>query len=93
MRLQIRSFTLLGILTCIAAASASEPAPLTFIADVPLSGSAVRFDYQSLDVANSRLYLAHMNADQLVSSTRRIALSSRPCPDFGINNSRFASPR
>jgi DNA-binding beta-propeller fold protein YncE len=48
------------------AASASEPAPLVFVADVPLPGSAVRFDYQSLDVANNRLYIAHMNADQLV---------------------------
>src|ERR1051326_2715257 len=54
------------LLACIVGAAASDPAPLAFVADVPLSGSAVRFDYQSLDVANSRLYLAHMNADQLV---------------------------
>jgi len=46
--------------------SAAELAPLEFVADVPLSGAAVRFDYQSLDVANNRLYIAHMNADQLV---------------------------
>jgi YVTN family beta-propeller protein len=26
----------------------------------------VRFDYQSLDVASNRLYIAHMDADQLV---------------------------
>jgi DNA-binding beta-propeller fold protein YncE len=36
------------------------------VADVPLPGPAVRFDYQSLDVSHSRLYIAHMNADQLV---------------------------
>ena len=36
------------------------------IADIPLPGPAVRFDYQSLDTAHSRLYIAHMNADQLV---------------------------
>ena len=36
------------------------------VADVPLPGPAVRFDYQSLDSKNGRLYLAHMNADQLV---------------------------
>lgn len=36
------------------------------VADIPLPGSAVRFDYQSLDSKNGRLYLAHMNADQLV---------------------------
>ena len=46
--------------------SAAELAPLELVADVPLSGAAVRFDYQSLDVANNRLYIAHMNADQLV---------------------------
>jgi DNA-binding beta-propeller fold protein YncE len=51
---------------CIVATSASEPAPLALVADVPLSGPAVRFDYQSLDVTKGRLYLAHMNADQLV---------------------------
>jgi DNA-binding beta-propeller fold protein YncE len=36
------------------------------VADVPLPGRAVRFDYQSLDVEHGRLYIAHMNADQLV---------------------------
>jgi tricorn protease-like protein len=36
------------------------------VADIPLPGPAVRFDYQSLDVKNARLYIAHMNADQLV---------------------------
>ena len=67
MRLQIRSLPLFGILlACLGAAAASEPAPLALVADVHLSGRAVRFDYQSLDVTNSRLYLAHMNADELV---------------------------
>ncbi len=39
---------------------------LTLVADVPMPGPAVRFDYQSLDTVNHRLYIAHMNADQLV---------------------------
>ena len=39
---------------------------LTKVADVPLPGPAVRFDYQSLDIPGGRLYIAHMNADQLV---------------------------
>jgi DNA-binding beta-propeller fold protein YncE len=61
------ALTLFGLsVAWIVAASASEPAPLVFVADVPLPGSAVRFDYQSLDVANNRLYIAHMDADQLV---------------------------
>jgi DNA-binding beta-propeller fold protein YncE len=39
---------------------------LRVVADVPLPGPAVRFDYQSLNPADGRLYIAHMNADQLV---------------------------
>jgi DNA-binding beta-propeller fold protein YncE len=39
---------------------------LHVVADVPLPGPAVRFDYQSLNPADGRLYIAHMNADQLV---------------------------
>jgi DNA-binding beta-propeller fold protein YncE len=38
----------------------------THIADVPMPGLAVRFDYQSIDAEHGRLYIAHMNADQLV---------------------------
>lgn len=66
MRLRVM-LALLGIsVVWTVSASAAELAPLELVADVPLSGAAVRFDYQSLDVANSRLYIAHMNADQLV---------------------------
>jgi DNA-binding beta-propeller fold protein YncE len=36
------------------------------VADIPMPGPAVRFDYQSLDAENGRLYISHMNADQLV---------------------------
>src|SRR5258705_5226932 len=39
---------------------------LTKVADVPMPGSAVRFDYQTFDPSSGRLYIAHMNADQLV---------------------------
>jgi hypothetical protein len=31
-----------------------------------LPGAAVRFDYQSFDPSSRRLYIAHMNASQLV---------------------------
>lgn len=40
--------------------------PLTKVADIPLPGPAARFDYQSLDSSSGRLYIAHMNANQLV---------------------------
>jgi DNA-binding beta-propeller fold protein YncE len=60
---------LISILGCTTAAvppDNAESAPLKQLADVPLPGSAVRFDYQSLDASHGRLYIAHMNADQLV---------------------------
>lgn len=36
------------------------------VADVPLPGSASRFDYQSLDETTGRLVIAHMGADQVI---------------------------
>jgi DNA-binding beta-propeller fold protein YncE len=36
------------------------------VADVPLSGPASRFDYQSFDPASGRLWIAHMNAGRVV---------------------------
>src|SRR5271156_5577791 len=49
--------------------------PLKVVADIPMPGPAARFDYQSLDPSSSRLYIAHMNADQLVvfdTSSRKV---------------------
>jgi hypothetical protein len=63
---------LIAILGCTSAAVPSdngEAAPLKQVADVPLPGPAVRFDYQSLDASHGRLYIAHMNADQLARAT------------------------
>jgi DNA-binding beta-propeller fold protein YncE len=63
------SATLIVIFGCTTAAVPSENpelVPLKKVADVPLPGPAVRFDYQSLDASHGRLYIAHMNADQLV---------------------------
>lgn len=39
---------------------------LTLVADIPMPGPAVRFDYQSFDPASGRLYISHMNANQLI---------------------------
>jgi DNA-binding beta-propeller fold protein YncE len=39
---------------------------LRLIGDVPLSGPAKRFDYQSVDPARGRLYISHMNAGRVV---------------------------
>ncbi len=40
--------------------------PLTTVARVPLSGPSVRFDYASLDLGSNTLYIAHMDANQLL---------------------------
>src|SRR5437763_3892654 len=41
-------------------------APLRVVTDVPLPGSASRFDYQSLEPASGRLFISHMGAGQMV---------------------------
>jgi len=46
--------------------ASSKAEVLKKVADVPMPGPAVRFDYQTLDAESGRLYIAHMNADQLV---------------------------
>ena len=48
------------------ASSRPAPGPLHVVADIPLPGPPVRFDYQSLDTVSGRLYLAHMGAGELV---------------------------
>src|SRR6267143_439025 len=49
-----------------AASENTKHAPLKKVADIPMPGPAVRFDYQSLDATQGRLYISHMNANQLV---------------------------
>ena len=48
-------------------------APLRLVADIPLPGTSSRFDYQSLDHAMGRLFVAHMGAGQLVVFDTRSA--------------------
>jgi DNA-binding beta-propeller fold protein YncE len=48
------------------AADSTKSVPLKKVADIPMPGPAVRFDYQSLDATQGRLYISHMNANQLV---------------------------
>ena len=54
--------------SAVAPASPPKPPalPLTFVADVPLPGGATRFDYQWIDTANRRLYIAHLGDSSLV---------------------------
>lgn len=43
--------------------TAQEKLPLKRIAESPLSGRPTRFDYQSFDSRNNRLYIAHLGDD------------------------------
>ena len=69
----LRSLSVLALLAFVplaaqnssASAKADKPV-LRTVVDVPMPGPPVRFDYQSLDLTTGRLYIAHMNADQLV---------------------------
>ncbi len=49
----------------LAGASASPSVPLARVRDVPLPGHATRFDYQSVDEANRKLYIAHLGDSTL----------------------------
>jgi DNA-binding beta-propeller fold protein YncE len=55
-----------GAAAAAALAGASRGLPLTTVARVPLSGPSVRFDYTSLDPGSNRLYIAHMDANELL---------------------------
>ncbi len=60
---------LLGVIA-IAACSRGPSAPsgrlLSLVNDVPLPGSANRFDYQEIDTANNQLVVAHMNDNSVL---------------------------
>jgi DNA-binding beta-propeller fold protein YncE len=48
-------------------AAAAQSLPLEPVARVALSGPAVRFDYTSIDPRTHRLWISHMDADQLLA--------------------------
>ena len=43
--------------------TSSQSLPLRTLNDIPLTGAATRFDYQSLDSESGRLYIAHLGSD------------------------------
>src|SRR5215216_223094 len=53
--------------TAPAANLARTPTPtLTLVREIPLPGSANRFDYQSVDPSTGRIYMNHMNAGRTI---------------------------
>ena len=65
-RSRLRQGVVTAALFCVFALAQKSQPPLKKVADIPLPGPAVRFDYQSFDPTHGRLYIAHMNANQLV---------------------------
>lgn len=69
-----------------ALASASHrKLPLTQVARVPLSGPAVRFDYESFDPARGWLWISHMDASQLLAFDVRHRKIVRTIPAPGVH--------
>jgi DNA-binding beta-propeller fold protein YncE len=69
LRQLIRYFPYLILALLLAAsrtAGAPGALPLKLVRDIPLPGGPTRFDYQWVDAANRRLYIAHLGADSLV---------------------------
>jgi DNA-binding beta-propeller fold protein YncE len=66
----------------VTAATSAAGLPLQTVARVPLSGPSVRFDYTSLDPTTDRLWIAHMNAGQLlaVDVRSRKIVATLPAP-------------
>ena len=67
------------------AVAAQKSLPLQVVARVPLSGSAVRFDYTSLDPRTNRLWIAHMDADQLLAVDVRRRRIVKTIPAAGVH--------
>ena len=49
--------------------------PLHTLRDVPLSGGASRFDYQSFDPSSGRLYIAHLGPSLMQTKKQSSAMS------------------
>src|ERR1051325_4188066 len=74
--------------------AATTDAPLRRVTDLPLPGSASRFDYQSLESASGRLFISHIGAGPCVvgGGRRRRRRGSRSAPERGAGR-RTARPR
>jgi len=70
---RVGSGIVIALAACLLTAASPSQAPphksssvLTSVADVPLPGPPIRFDYQSLDTLSNRLYISHMRAGQVL---------------------------
>lgn len=69
----------------IGSTSASAPKlPLVLVADVPLPGNPVRFDYQDFDAAKGNLVIAHMNDASVVIVRASDGSTVKVVPDVPV---------
>jgi DNA-binding beta-propeller fold protein YncE len=68
-----------------ASATAGSGLPLRLVANVVLPGPGNRFDYTSLDPTTNLLYLAHMNAGELLAFDVRRRRVVRAIPAPGVH--------
>ena len=66
MRRLLSAIVMMGSVMSIAQGRNACEQILDLVADVPMPGAAVRFDYQGMDAEHGRLYIAHMNDGHLV---------------------------
>jgi len=67
-------------------------AGLRHVAEIPLPGPAVRFDYQNVDTAAGRLYMAHMDAGTLLVFDTKARHVVADLPDFPSVHGVIAVP-
>ena len=84
-RLKLAAVCVAGVAVAAVAHAAAGSLPLKPIARVALSGPSVRFDYMSLDPGANRLYIAHMNASELLVFDVRRRRIVRTIPAPGVH--------
>jgi DNA-binding beta-propeller fold protein YncE len=73
--------------------AAGSSLPLKEVARVSLPGRPVRFDYQSYDPSRHRLYIAHMDADELLVFDTRSRKVIKRIPAPGVHGVIAAAGR
>jgi DNA-binding beta-propeller fold protein YncE len=71
---------------------AESAAFLQVLKDVPLFGHATRFDYQSYDAQNNRLYISHMGDGELVVFDTKTETVVTNLPGFPVMTGVLAVP-
>jgi DNA-binding beta-propeller fold protein YncE len=80
---RVMEMNTLTLVLLLATAGARGSLPLERVDDIPLPGGPTRFDYQWVDSARRRLYIAHLGADSLLVfdlRTQRVAGEIRGLP-------------